>query len=33
MIRLLERVGRVDEARTARIRMQLHRDRRDAQAP
>lgn len=33
MVRLLERVGRVDEARTARIRMQLHRDRRDTQAP
>lgn len=33
MVRILERVGRVDEARTARIRMQLHRDRRDAESP
>lgn len=33
LVRILERVGRADEARTARIRMQLHRDRRDTELP
>lgn len=33
LVRILDRVGRADEARTARIRMQLHRDRRDAELP
>lgn len=33
LVRILERVGRADEARSARIRMQLHRDRRDTELP